>query len=357
VRLSFDLAFEEDQAARTDYASNYDLKVEGVVEPGSALKKAIEEVITGLQAPIDAGSFKLQLSGPTISESPKGSLSLDKARVRPQETMQFSVVLDQSTLQYSLLGCNVDRVELWRKSEDDTDFKYWKTMVQNASAPCPYSFTYAWTPTLADAGKYQFAAFVSTEIPVPLLEVAPNSIQNLEVGCYSAGGARIGTQASICTDTWVGTYSRKTESSDVGLVEQVNSNITWTVDPSQSTGTFIVYKPSGSFDLKIGAQVPGCTAQISPSTFTIDPASGFLAITAGSDTLPGTFNFGTRQGVSYTETVTCPGQNPMTLPIQGSIDYGSGTGPFMNGQLSLSGSNSTQVGSTTVTYSYVFTRP
>ena len=42
---SFNLAFEDDQAARTDYAATYDLKIKGVVEPGGALKKAIEAVI------------------------------------------------------------------------------------------------------------------------------------------------------------------------------------------------------------------------------------------------------------------------------------------------------------------------
>ena len=42
---SFDLGFEKDQAERADYASSYDLKLKGVVEPGGALKKAIEMVI------------------------------------------------------------------------------------------------------------------------------------------------------------------------------------------------------------------------------------------------------------------------------------------------------------------------
>ena len=44
-KQSFDLAFEEDQAARPDYASSYDLKLQGVVKPGAALKKAIKMVI------------------------------------------------------------------------------------------------------------------------------------------------------------------------------------------------------------------------------------------------------------------------------------------------------------------------
>src|SRR5205823_14614595 len=162
------------------------------------LKKAIEEVVTG--APIDAGSFKLQFSGPTISESPKGSLSVSKARVRPKEPVDFTVSLDPNTLTYFLLGYNVTGMELYRKREDETEFKDWKSMYQNASN----QFTYKWTPSDADAGKYQFSALVNTKIPVPLLEITPNSIQNLEVSCYSAQRTGIGAQASICTDTWVG---------------------------------------------------------------------------------------------------------------------------------------------------------
>ena len=81
--------------------------------------------------------------------------------------------------------------------------------------------TYKWTPEAADAGNYEFAAFVNTEIqPLPWLEVAPNSVQKVEVSCFSAGiqaiapgqpqmqaasARRIGPQATTCADTWVGT--------------------------------------------------------------------------------------------------------------------------------------------------------
>ena len=44
-KQSFDLAFEPSQAALGGYASEYDLKFEGVIEPVAALKKAIEKAI------------------------------------------------------------------------------------------------------------------------------------------------------------------------------------------------------------------------------------------------------------------------------------------------------------------------
>ena len=142
-KQSFDLAFEEDQAARTDYAAKYDLKIEGVVEPGAALKKAIEAVINDDATGV---SFKAEFST-DISESPKGTLTASKARVRPGAAVDFTVDLTPSTVAYFLLGYNVTGVELYRKREDESEFTPWKSMELIASNRA----TYKWTPVEADA--------------------------------------------------------------------------------------------------------------------------------------------------------------------------------------------------------------
>jgi hypothetical protein len=78
-KQSFDLAFEPSQAALGGYASEYDLKFEGVIEPGAALKKAIEKVIGSDSTTV---SLSATFANP-ISESPKGTLSVDKAAFVP----------------------------------------------------------------------------------------------------------------------------------------------------------------------------------------------------------------------------------------------------------------------------------
>ena len=179
-KQSFDLAFEEDQAARVDYASSYDLKLEGVVEPGSALKKAIAAVIGDDSVEL---TFKAGFSDP-ISESPKGTLSTDKARVAIAAPIVFTVDFDANTVAYKVLGYNITGVELYRRRDDEVVFTPWKAMDLIASTKA----TYTWTPEAADAGNYEFAAFVNTQIqPLPWLEVAPSSVQKVEVSCFTAG--------------------------------------------------------------------------------------------------------------------------------------------------------------------------
>ena len=186
-KQSFDLAFENDQAERREYASLYGLDLEGVVEPGSALKAAIKKVIDDDTVSVSFGAgFSKKLS-----ESPKGSLSVSKARVAVGKEVDFTVALDDATLNYDLIGYNVERVELWRKKSDEDKFIYWKTMDLLASNS--NRAFYRWTTAAEDVGQYEFAAFVNTMItPLPLLEINPESIKRVEVSCFTAGAPAAG---------------------------------------------------------------------------------------------------------------------------------------------------------------------
>ncbi|MFS8087011.1 MAG: hypothetical protein ACMG6H_15365, partial [Acidobacteriota bacterium] len=310
-KQSFDLAFEDDQAARPDYASSYDLKLEGVIEPGSALKKAIEKVIGD-----DSTTVKFEAKfAADISESPKGSLSVSTAKVRPGEPVDFTVDLSpDSSLAYFLLGYNVDRIDLYRKRLEEPEFTFWKSMNQISSNRA----TYKWVPVVADAGKYEFAAFVNTQIPVPLLEVSPNSIRPLEVSCFAASGlftkgSQLGLQASTCADTWVGpaTYVAKTPGLPTANIATRSSNITWTYDPTISGFGATYYTPTGSFDLAIN-HPDDCISALSPNTFVIvnDPLSPSRLGIFDNGFSPPTYGFGGSQLVNFTSTVSCPGKDP-----------------------------------------------
>ena len=225
---AFDLAFEDDQAALTDYAASYDLKLQGVVEPGGALKKAIEAVIDDDATGV---SFAAEFST-DISESPKGTLTASASLARPDQPVDFTVELTPATVAYFLLDYNVTGVELYRKRDDELAFTPWKSMSLIASNRA----TYRWVPQEADAGKYEFAAFVNTQLVTPLLEVAPNSIKAVEVSCFS-GGASSATSAvqhstSVCSPDWIGTTS--TIFADDLPLYRVESQVRFKYDAAQS---------------------------------------------------------------------------------------------------------------------------
>jgi hypothetical protein len=344
-KQSFDLAFEPDQAARSDHASSYDLKLEGVVEPGEALKKAIEKVIDDKNTAL---KFKAEFTT-DISESPKGSLSLDKARIRPGEKVDFTVELDPKTVSYFLLDYNVTGVQLYRKREDETEFTDWKAMSLIASNRA----TYSWTPTEADAGKYEFAAFVDTQkIPVPLLEIAPDSIRPLEVACFSAApsaaapktpqGTRALPQATACFDTWVGTATLVAKTPGLPTANIASrSTITWTLDPTQSSAGATYYTASGSFDLAFN-NPDACVTVLTPNTFVIvkDPTTPSRLGFVDNGFTPPSYGFGGSQLVDFTTTVSCPGKEAVVTDVHGFLaQFAYGTGPFTTGQTRISGSS------------------
>lgn len=331
---SFNLAFEDDQAALTAYASSYDLKLKAVVEPGSALKSAIEEVIDDDATGV---SFSAEVSS-DLSESPKGTLALSTARVRPGAPVEFTVDLVPSTIPYLLLGDNVTGVQLYRRKEGETEFTSWKAMDRIASNRA----TYRWEPTEADAGKYEFAAFVNTQLVTPLLEVGPNSIQPLEVSCFSGGSARGASSlrtGPTCSDTWIGTA---TYTGGAGQTYTTSSQITFTYDAEHSQSGEIWYVGSGSFDLEVFS--PSCTVDSwTPRHFTFGPDWRFAQLVIYEGDEP-SYGWSATETVSYSVTVShCNGTDspPQTLDFPDTPIYlGSGTGSYTPGQATLSGPGS-----------------
>ena len=277
---------------------------------------------------------------------------------------RFTVELaPTSSLEYWQLGYNVTGLELWRRREGETDFKSWKAMDQNASNQA----SYRWVPEVADAGKYEIAAFVNTQIGVPWLEVTKNSVQEVEVSCFAASGpsakttsaasAKARPLATTCADTWVGTstYIAKTPGLPTANIE-VHATVTFVVDPAASQGKTIVYKAvSGSFTLAIN-HPDTCVTVLRPNIFPIvfEPLTPSRLILFDDGFNPQTYAIGGGQLVNTTSTVSCPGSNDVVNALNGFlVSYVAASGPYVPGQTTLSGS--TEDAATTASWS--FSRP
>jgi hypothetical protein len=210
-----------------------------------------------------------------------------------------------------------------------------------------YRATYHWVPVEADAGKYQFVALVNTQIPTPLLEVTPNSIQAVEVSCFSAASATLVSSSSappICADTWIGTSTVIIKTSGLPDANITSSaNLTWIFDPSTTgNGTTGYTLQSGSFDLAISSADPSCTFSLSPSSFTFvkDPLTPSILSITDNGITPPVYSFLASQRVDFTTTAKCTGRDDVVTPFVGFIvNFAQGGGSYTPGQTTLSGSS------------------
>ena len=262
--------------------------------------------------------------------------------MRPDEAVDFTVDLTPNTAEYFLLGYNVTGVELYRKREDEAEFTPWKSMEMIAT----YRAVYHWVPVEADAGTYQFAALVNTQIPTPLLEVGPNSIQPVEVSCFSAASAALVASSAppTCADTWIGTSTviiKTTGLPDANITS--NANLTWTFDPSTSgNGTTNYTIASGSFDLAVNSADPSCTFSLSPHTFAFvkDPLTPSILSITDNGITPPVYSFLASQRVDFTSTASCAGRPDVVTPFVGFIvNFAQGGGSYTPGQTTLAGSS------------------
>ncbi len=103
-----------------------------MVEPGGALKKAIEKVI-------DDDGVGRDLQG-RVFDRPFGITQGQPQRKQgrwsgPTEAVNFTVELTPNTIAYFLLGYNVTGVELYRKRENEAEFTAWKAMDSDRQQP------------------------------------------------------------------------------------------------------------------------------------------------------------------------------------------------------------------------------
>lgn len=171
---AMNLAFDDAQVRDTGYASNYDMKIAGQVAPADDLKKAISRIFGG-QVSLE---MSLKYESAPLSSSPTGRLSTDKARVQLGKQVTLSIDLDPKTIDYFLIGPNVDGLIISR----------WKDNALEEIATIPVSasaqthFEYKWTPRREHLGMNDLVAFVQTlGLPAVPLEIAADSTTKVEV--------------------------------------------------------------------------------------------------------------------------------------------------------------------------------
>ncbi len=174
IKQSADLGFTTFQADDTGYASSYDLKAVGGVQPGKELGQAINALLGGL----DNASFSASASTSPLSQSPTGTMKVDRTDVDAGGQVAFTIDLDPANISYFLLGYNVKSIELYRKHEQEQ----WEQITSiPVAATNQTRFQWTWKPGGNDVGANQFAVFVSTQIPVVELEIAKDSTKLIHV--------------------------------------------------------------------------------------------------------------------------------------------------------------------------------
>lgn len=301
---SVDLGFEDDQAINKSYASKYDLKLEAVIQPGSGLQKVLDLIMSGISL-----TFQGKVST-VLSESPKGALTVSRPVVGLSgQTVDMRV--DLTNTDYFLIGYNVVRVELWQKRSTESDFKRLRAF--NVTASNQTVFTHTWQPTTDDLGVNEFAVFVYTQFPVPGLEVAENSIKEVEVKCFSASPRLVGgvaAAANTCADTWEGT----TTFFAPGQI-RVDANVTWRRDPATpEIDGDVVYIATGTATVQwIELEARGCS--VSRSVFPINgdnvTDNNTLLVEFG-ETPPVYSGSG---GIPLVPKVSCPNEPPFDYPL------------------------------------------
>ena len=133
------------------------------------------------------------------------------------------------------------------------------------------NFALEWQPTEQDAGKNEFAVFVTTNmIPgiEPELEIMPDSIRTVQVAC--SGPAPLGAgrkrplAAGTCEDAFDGVFSGRVESLVLGTYHEISANVRFTRMPEfrerryAASGTVSVRaKPVGCDEAQYTAAIDG----------------------------------------------------------------------------------------------------
>jgi hypothetical protein len=333
-KQSFDMGMEKDQLTNPDYASSYQLALEGEVKPGRALQEAINAIFPGPAAV----TFKAKASAP-ISHSPQGTLSVDKAVTGPLQPVTISV--DLSDVDYWVLDYNVLEVHIYKKREDQSEFTQLAVIPVSASGGQTH-FQHVWTPTEADVGKNDIAALVMTQLDplIPLHEIAADSRKQVDVKCFSAPTG-LGILGGTCEDAWSGTATYRITTPGVpDSWIQTTANLRWEAVEFTPVPPFVRYEATGTLTLETSLP-DGCTQTNVPSVFTFPGTNPLDAATFGISYGVDPFQYGfTLQSlVDFTSTVTCPGEDPVVTENQGFPLGVVGNGAFVTpDDVTISGS-------------------
>jgi len=321
---SVDLGWEEDQALNPGYASKYDLKLEAVVKPGSGVTRLLDWLFGGRRL-----NFQAKFST-VLSESPKGTLTVSKP-VTSISGGPVDIKVDLTNTDYFLIGYNVVHVELWQKRPMAENFTKVRTFDVTASNQTV--FTHSWQPTIDDFGTNKFAAFVYTQFPVPGLEIAANSIREVDVKCFTAPRVIAATvaEANTCADTWEGMATF-----DAPGELHIDATVTWTRDPAHpEIDGGVYYVATGQALVRhLDWENQGCS--VSQGVYAIGPAVYSYLFVDYRTPVP---VFEGNGAIADLSTLSCPDAPPIAYPFSGLYFQGAGqltgSGTIIEGTLKL----------------------
>jgi hypothetical protein len=324
---SADLGFVDKQMDDRAYASKYDLKLEGKAGAGASVETALKKLLGKDE---EDASLGLEVSvSRTLSRSPIGTHTADKTSLSPGEKVRFSVNLDQSTVEYFLIGHNAKSIEFYRKLEDRPTYDHMKSVEITGSNQ---AIIWDWTPDAMDVGSNEIFAFVKTALPVIELEVAVDSGKKVEVvGLCGGGGTPVppgavpGGGDSGCELNGTLTMERAV-STQFGS-ENITASATLSLreDPTAGAPGLLAFRPYGTWSATYVADASGCTIVTAPPTLTGtlagDPTQGVFFVYTGAGGLPENVYHGamTTGVVDATTVMTCPEGDPIT--IEGTKDF------------------------------------
>ena len=309
------LAFVDTQMEDRAYASKYELKLEGKLTPGESADKAIKKLLGKDE---EAGKLGLEISiSKPLSRSPIGTHSADKTDLGPGETVRFSVRLDESTVEYFLIGHNAKSIEFYKKKEDSPLYEHMKSVEVTGSNQ---AVVWDWKPTPEDIGKHEVFAFVKTALPVVELEVAVDSGKKVEVAGICGGGGATGALPgggdSGCELTGTLSWDMVNVTPTGTVTTTADASVTLQYDAAGSAPGLLTFRPYGTWTATHGGSTAGCTVTVSPDpmtgTLSGDGPQGVFQIDSGEDP-PWTYHGLIATGAfPVTTTLTCENVPPFT---------------------------------------------
>ena len=143
------------------YASEYKLTLETKLGPGEDLASLLERFR------LTATDFEL-IDGPhELGTSPRAlSASADVASFQKDDIVNFTVMLDGRTVDYPVIGYNVDRVRIYRLI-DTPQGRRAERIVRELAADGQTEFNLAWLASEDGSVAGNFFATVLTRVPLP----------------------------------------------------------------------------------------------------------------------------------------------------------------------------------------------
>ena len=273
------LAMESDQAFEAATRSSYDLVLLATLEPGSGLKAAIKKIIDDDAVGV---SLKSELSVP-LSDSPKGTFTVDKTRAALGSIVKLTVDLDPTTVNYIGLDYNVDSIRFRRLRDGDTTYDEVPELTIPITASNQTHFEKSWMVTERDIGKNDIAAFVRTTLPIlPDLEIAEDSRKQVEVLaiCAGSGGAfaassSSGDRATLPAAGCGGTVKHTRTDLDGTRTVIATAQIDLVKDDDASAPTVWLLRPVGTFTYEENATIGDCSVTVAQVSGTWTPQPPF----------------------------------------------------------------------------------